>query len=65
MKKLVTHPIGPSPKHRWKVFSQNVDCCERCGTMFHRLADGLHGAFYCAPSPAWLAANPTDDGEER
>ncbi len=51
----------PSSRHVWKVASQNVDYCERCGTRFHRIADGPSGAIYCSPTPQWIAAHPDDD----
>lgn len=53
----------PSSRHVWKVASQNVDFCERCGTRFHRIADAS-GAIYCAPTPEWLASHPDDDRKE-
>lgn len=56
---------GPSPKHVWRFASQNVDKCLRCGSHFHRVADGAHGAFYCAPTPQWLQAHPEDDRKQR
>lgn len=57
--------VGPSPKHQWEVYSQNIDRCKRCGSMFHRVADGAHGAYYCSPTPEWLRAHPDDDLEQR
>jgi hypothetical protein len=56
------HNNRPSKRHVWFVVSQNVDGCKRCGTRFHRIADGPSGAVYCVPTPQWLADNPTDDG---
>lgn len=53
----------PSKRHVWKVASQNVDACERCGTRFHRIADA-RGAVYCFASPEWLKGHPEDDGRQ-
>ncbi len=56
---------GPSPRHVWRYVSQHVDKCLRCGSHYHRLTDGAHGAFYCAPTPQWLKEHPDDDKEQR
>lgn len=54
---------SPSKRHVWFVASQTVDGCRRCGTRFHRIADG-RAAVYCSPTPEWLAANPDDDHKQ-
>lgn len=71
-KKTATGPVGQSPRHVWKVAYTTksppfvcVERCERCGSHFHPLADGLHGPFYCNPTPDWLRAHPEDDRKER
>lgn len=56
---------GPSPRHVWRYQAAEVDRCDRCGSHYHRRADGAHGAFFCHPTPAWLAVHPEDDGKER
>lgn len=51
---------GPSKRHVWKVKSQTVDVCERCGASFlHRL--GGTAPWYCYPTPEWLQGHPGDD----
>lgn len=56
---------SPSALHRFKVMFQNGDefgeTCQRCGSHFNTRADGT-AAVYCYPTPAWLAANLSDDG---
>jgi hypothetical protein len=49
-------------RHVWVVEGQNVDRCERCGSRFHRLADGSC-ARHCYASPAWLRTHPEDSGK--
>ena len=51
---------APSKRHVWKVASQNVDQCERCGCRFLRTHDA-RGAIYCVPTPNWVAHHPDDD----
>lgn len=57
----------PSKRHVWKESSTGKYCghtakCARCDSVFIELAD-TRGPVYCYPTPAWMAANPTDDGK--
>jgi hypothetical protein len=60
---------SPSKRHVWKHVkwterTGSVDHCQRCGRHFIEKADG-RGPVHCFPTPAWTAANPTDDGKSR
>lgn len=67
---MATKITGPSPRHIWKLVAfhgarDHVARCERCGSHYVERADGAHGAFYCHPTPSWLATHPEDDRKER
>jgi hypothetical protein len=62
------HNNQPSALHMWKEIrtgaatgSGHVAKCARCDRTFIERAD-TRGPVYCYPTPAWMAANPGDDG---
>lgn len=57
----------PSARHVFKVTFQSGneigETCQRCGSHYNTRVGGT-AAVYCCAKPAWLAANPGDDGKE-